>query len=98
MPETVSATDGPRFLRRADAARYVREKWGIPCAARTLAKLACGGGGPEMRYAGRVPLYELEALDKWAAERIGPVRRSTSDRDPQGSKRDLGPAAGSKAA
>ena len=30
--------EAPRFLRRADAAKYIREKWGIPMAPRTLPK------------------------------------------------------------
>jgi hypothetical protein len=70
----------PRFLRRADAAKYVRERWGVPCAARTLAKIACiSSDGPEMHYAGRIPLYTTESLDAWALKKIGPPRRSTSD-------------------
>jgi hypothetical protein len=70
----------PRYLRRSDAAKYVRDRWGLPCAARTLAKIACvASDGPEMHYAGRVPLYTTESLDKWAMKKIGPARRSTSD-------------------
>ena len=70
----------PQYLRRLDAAKYIRERWGIPCAARTLAKIACvSSDGPEMRYAGRVPLYTVEALDTWASRKIGPPRRSTSE-------------------
>ena len=30
-----------RFLRRTEAAKYVTETYGIPCSAKTLAKLAC---------------------------------------------------------
>ena len=64
---------GPIYLRRRDAARYVREKWGLPCELRTLAKLAVIGGGP--------PIYEPLKLDAWAEGRIGPPVRSTSDRE-----------------
>jgi hypothetical protein len=72
----------PRFLRRSNAAKYIRDRWGLPCAARTLAKIACvSSDGPEMHYAGRVPLYTTESLDKWASKRIGPARRSTSDHE-----------------
>jgi hypothetical protein len=71
----------PLYLRRAAAAKYVRDRWGVPCATRTLAKIACvASDGPEMHYAGRVPLYTIEALDMWASNKIGPPRRSTSDR------------------
>ncbi len=34
-----------KYLRRADAASYVRTTWGIPCSSRWLAKLAVTGGG-----------------------------------------------------
>jgi hypothetical protein len=71
----------PHYLRRREAAKYVRERWGIPCATLTLAKIACiSSDGPEMHYAGRIPLYTIEALDTWALQKIGPSRRSTSDR------------------
>ena len=49
-----------RRLRRDQAAAYIREKHGIPCSPRTLAKKACIGGGPPFRKANRVPLYEVE--------------------------------------
>jgi len=70
----------PRFLRRSDAAKYLRDRWGLPCATRTLAKIACiSSDGPEMHYAGRIPLYTPESLDEYALKKIGPARRSTSD-------------------
>jgi hypothetical protein len=81
MTNTTGEDGGPLFLRRANAAKYVRERWGIPCAARTLAKIACvSSDGPEMRYVGRFPLYSTKSLDAWAEKKIGPARRSTSDR------------------
>jgi hypothetical protein len=70
----------PVYLRRPEAAKYVRERWGIPCATRTLAKIACiSNDGPEMHYAGRIPLYTTESLDKWVLKKIRPPRSSTSD-------------------
>jgi hypothetical protein len=79
--DAIEQSGGPRFLRREAAARYVRERWGLPCATRTLAKIACvSSDGPEMHYAGRVPLYTVESLDDWASKKIGVARRSTSDR------------------
>ena len=81
MTEKSEEDDAPRFLRRADAAKYIRERWGIPCAPRTLAKIACvSSDGPEMHYAGRVPLYTPKSLDAWAAMKIGPPQNSTSHR------------------
>lgn len=67
-----------KYLRRTDAARHVRERWGIPCSSRWLAKLAVTGGGPIFRKAGRFPIYAPADLDVWAEARIGAPRRSTS--------------------
>lgn len=67
-----------KFLRRADAAKYVREKWGMPCSAKWLAKLAVVGGGPIYRKAGRFPLYRPTDLDAWVEDRLDAPRRSTS--------------------
>ena len=68
----------PAYLLRLDAARHVRETWGLPCSPKWLAKLAVVGGGPVYRKAGRTPLYARQDLDLWARDRIGVRRRSTS--------------------
>ncbi|MEP9386777.1 hypothetical protein [Mesorhizobium sp. KR9-304] len=67
-----------RYFRRAAAAQYVRENWGMPCSSKWLAKLAVIGGGPIYRKAGRFPLYTQGDLDRWAESRLGAPRRSTS--------------------
>jgi len=72
----------PRYRRRAEAARYIRETWGLPCSSSWLAKLAVVGGGPIFRKAGRFPIYTDADLDqtvrklqdlsiKWRKERAG---------------------------
>jgi hypothetical protein len=66
------------FLRRADAASYVRRRYGFPCSRQWLAKLAVVGGGPTYRKSGRTPVYAPADLDAWALGRIGVPRRSTS--------------------
>jgi hypothetical protein len=66
-------------MRRADAARYVRENHGIPWAPATLAKYACLGGGPAFRKAGKFPIYSRDDLDTWAQQRLGRLVRSTSE-------------------
>lgn len=66
--------------RRADVPAYMKEKHGIPVALATLNKLAVGGGGPAMQYAGRIPLYSPEDLDAWAAERLSAPVRSTANK------------------
>jgi hypothetical protein len=68
----------PRYFMRQDAARYVRETWGLPCSPRWLAKLAVTGGGPIYRKAGRRPVYTSTDLDLWAQGRVGRPQRSTS--------------------
>jgi hypothetical protein len=68
-----------RFLRRADAAAYVSERYGFPCSRQWLAKLAVVGGGPVFRKAGRFPIYKPSDLDAWAQSRIGPAQTSTSE-------------------
>lgn len=67
------------MMRRADAARYIRTTYGIPCVASTLAKYACLGGGPAFRKAGKFPIYSQVDLDAWADERLGKLVRSTSE-------------------
>ncbi len=71
-------TISPRYFMRREAARYVREIWGLPCSPRWLAKLAVVGGGPIFRKAGRTPIYAPADLDAWAQARIGAPRKSTS--------------------
>ena len=67
------------LLRREAAAIYVREKFGIPCARSWLAKLACVGGGPSYRLAGRIPLYAPADLDSWATSRLSPTVKNTAE-------------------
>ena len=69
----------PIYLRRRAAAEYLRHHWGIPCSEKTLAKLACVGGGPLYRLCGRIPLYTTVDLDEYAESRIGKPVRSTSE-------------------
>ena len=69
----------PLNMRRADAARYIREAHGIPCAPTTLAKYAVLGGGPAFRKAGKFPIYSRDDLDAWANQRLGKLVRSTSE-------------------
>lgn len=66
------------YLRRDDAATYVRQRYGLPCSRNWLAKLAVHGGGPAFRKAGKFPLYAPDDLDTWATAKIGPRQTSTS--------------------
>ncbi|RWE11557.1 MAG: hypothetical protein EOS61_15620 [Mesorhizobium sp.] len=75
----MTGDDRPR-LRRSEVPEYMLRKHGIPVAQSTLNKLASIGGGPEMQYAGRIPLYTPEALDAWAASRLSKPVTSTAGR------------------
>ena len=88
-------TANTKFLRRADAADYLRETWGLPCSRGLLAKLAGNGAGPIFRSAGRYPLYAREDLDAWAKERISAPRRTTSRSSTTSVERKTGLSAGS---
>jgi hypothetical protein len=66
-------------LRRWEASDYLRIVHGIEVATATLAKYASIGGGPAFHKSMRTPLYPREELDRWAIERLGSLKRSTSD-------------------
>lgn len=67
------------FLRRHAAAEYLHVKWGIPCSKKTLAKLACIGGGPIYTLYNRTPLYAHADLDIFAEAKLSKRVRSTSE-------------------
>ena len=70
----------PPNLRRREASRYLRERYGICAESSTLAKWFCQkSDGPPAFKDGRVPLYPRHGLDEWASRRLGPLRRSTSE-------------------
>lgn len=77
--EVTLTNASPYYLRRNDAARYIRETWGIPCSRVWMAKLVSVGGGPTYRLAGRFPIYAPADLDSWAKARIGAPQKSSSD-------------------
>lgn len=66
-----------KYLRRNEAAAYLRQRYGLGTPA-TLAKLACIGGGPVFRKLGRFPVYLAEDLDAWAQSRLSEPVASTS--------------------
>lgn len=71
--------NGDRLRGRADAATYLRDRYGIRCSRQTLAKYACVGGGPSYRLIGRTPVYPETGLDAWALARLSKPYRSTSE-------------------
>lgn len=57
---------------------------GFPIASKTLATMACRGGGPVFRTFGGRVLYRWGDVKEWAESRLSPPRRSTSERDGRG--------------
>lgn len=66
------------YLRRKAAGEYLKSRYGFG-SERTLAKLACVGGGPLFHKAANAAIYKPEDLDAWALAKIGAPQRSTSD-------------------
>jgi hypothetical protein len=52
---------------------------GASCSEKTLAKLACIGGGPIYRLFGRIPPYLNVDLDAYAEAKLSKPVRSTSE-------------------
>jgi hypothetical protein len=65
----------PKYLRRREAAEYIRKRYGF-CTAKTLAKLAVIGGGPPMAKAGSIAIYPLDGLDLWAESKVIPASQA----------------------
>ena len=74
-------TDTPKVprLRRKAASEYLLREWGISRTPKTLAKLACVGGGPPIEYDGRIPLHTEEGLDAWARSQLSVPVSSTAE-------------------
>jgi hypothetical protein len=78
-----SPRKGVRRFRRKDASVYLKQVWGLDYSPKTLAKLACVGGGPEIEYAGRFPTHTEHGLDKFAREKLSRPVRNTTERQQQ---------------
>jgi hypothetical protein len=76
--EVVASATLPRFMRRCEAAEYLVRTYGFG-RVKTLAKGVVTGDTPEYRKAGRIVLYEQDALDAWALAKISAPRKSSSD-------------------
>ena len=60
--------NAPKFLRRKDAADYLKSCYGVG-ARRTLDKLATVGGGPPFTKIGGAACYAIADLDAWVESR-----------------------------
>jgi len=69
----------PPNLTRPAASEYLKACHGIRRTAKTLAKLACIGGGPRFRKDGRLVVYPVEELDAWAQNQLSAPMSSTAE-------------------
>lgn len=67
-----------RLMRRAEAAQYLRERYGLPVSEKSLAKRAVYGTGPRFRKYGRHPLYSPADLDAYVAEALSAPTSASS--------------------
>ena len=67
----------PQYLRREAAAAYLLTRYGFT-TAKTLSKLASAGGGPAFSKAGKLVVYKIEDLDRWAEIKIRSARPAAS--------------------
>lgn len=58
----------PKYLRRKEAAEYLKSRYGIG-SRNSLDKLASMGGGPRFVKIGGAACYEPAALDDWMESR-----------------------------
>jgi hypothetical protein len=77
-PGNLAHNAKPR-LNPKEASSYLAQTHGLPVAVSTLAKLRTNGGGPPYRKPLRTILYDVTALDAWAADKLGEPVRSTSE-------------------
>ena len=61
-----------------EAAKFLAEL-GAPYSPKTLAKLRVVGGGPRFFKYGRRVAYPRVELERWARDKLGSLRNSTSD-------------------
>jgi len=66
------------FLTPEEAVEFLGEL-GLPIAKGTLAKLRCIAGGPIFQNFGRWPRYKPSRLREFAASKLTPERRSSSE-------------------
>lgn len=66
------------FMRRCDAAAYLKERFNFGSVG-LLAKYATTGAGPEFYKIGRLTFYRRADLDAWIHSSLSRPMRSTSD-------------------
>jgi hypothetical protein len=75
---TTIPSDPDALLRRKPTATALTEA-GFQTSDKTLATLACRGGGPKFRKYGRYPVYRWGDALEWAQSRLSAPVHSTSE-------------------
>ena len=76
--QTTSNTDNPEQLLRREGLAEDLQSLGYPITAKTLATMACRGGGPPFELFGKIPLYRRGPGRAWAQSRLASPARSTA--------------------
>jgi hypothetical protein len=79
MEANQSASGRPAGRRRAEASRYLIERWGLSYVPTTLARMASLGTGPVYSYHGKFATYQDDDLDAFARSKLGGRRRKASE-------------------
>ncbi len=79
-----------QYFRRAQAAKFITDTWGIPCSPAYLAKLAVTGGGPPFRKISRFTVYAKADLVAWVESRSTGLLTSTSSQPRRKGFQDAG--------
>jgi len=85
MKNRQAAAKYPKLLRRQQASEYLLAVHGLQFAPSTLAKFACQGVGPQIRFVNSIPFYPPPGLDVWARATISkPTARARKYAQPRG--------------
>lgn len=69
----------PHRFDRDTAVEYGKQVHSIPWGKSRYARAVCEGDGPPYRKVGRVPIYDQDGFDEWAAEKLGLPATSTRE-------------------
>lgn len=76
MQHQSQATQSEKFLDRAEAAEYVKNR-GLQISKNTLQKYVTVGGGPTYRRFGKRAVYLASDLDAWVLGKLSSPRCSS---------------------
>ena len=90
---TTKKRQAPTSLRRADASKYLREKYQLRYSPHSMATMACHSEGPSYTKVGRLVFYPIHLLDEWAEQRLSPTVTDINDLWPKRKPKAPRPAA-----